>query len=167
MSFFFPCKEKSVSPAWLNNFTALKRNPLPVLPASGITGLQIRGLKIRNQFPGYLHHGLKILLWSGLHGLLVLKFSDAESKASSLQAPAIFFNPFFFFFLLRCIFHDAAEEMQPRCGRTQRWLWGTDGSFYRPTSQHTISNGPTGLPENTVASNLYSRKDHVKLLFIM
>lgn len=79
----------------LNNFTALKCNPLPALPASGITGLQIRGLTIQNRFPGYLHHGLEILLWSGLHRLLVLIFSDTESKASSLQVPAIFFNPFF------------------------------------------------------------------------
>lgn len=96
----------------LTNFTALKCNPLPALPAAGITGLQIRGLAIQNQFPGYLRHGLEILLWSALHGLLVLIFSDAESKASSLQVPAILFNAFFEAHFPRCCRRDTSSEAQ-------------------------------------------------------
>ena len=55
------------------------------------------------------------------------------------------------------------ERCKPWCARTRGQLRGTAGSFHRLTSPHTISNGLMGSPENTVASNLCSREDQVKL----
>lgn len=155
IGFFFlcSCKEKSVSPGYPTS-PHWNATHFQLSQRQGLLGYRSVAWPYKTSFLDTCTTALKFCCGLDCTGcLLVLIFSDAESKASPLQVPAILFNAFFEVHFPRCCRRDTSSGAQ--LGPSIVW----------PLSI-SISKGWTALPENTLASNLYSCKDQAKLLFI-